>query len=73
MSAFTIPRADEGKEATLEEREEAERVLKNAFRDAKERDQMRTKVSKASPADLQAMLLGRAYIPLLTDIQKSKV
>lgn len=48
-----------GKSATLAERTEAEEVVKNAFRDVKERDMMRSKVSSSSPADLQAMLNAR--------------
>jgi hypothetical protein len=47
------------KEVTQKEREEAERVVRNAFHDVKERDAMRLKVSTASPTDLQAMLNAR--------------
>jgi len=46
-------------EATQEEREEAERVVRQAFKEAKERDRLREKVKKASPADLQALLNAR--------------
>jgi hypothetical protein len=52
-----------GAKATQEERDEAERVLKNAFYDAKERDRLRSQVSKASPSDLQAMLNARLDKP----------
>lgn len=65
--AARVPSSDEeasssrqlGQEATSEEREEAEQVLKIAFRDLKQRDEMRSKVSTASPSDLQAMLNAR--------------
>jgi hypothetical protein len=46
-------------EATAEEREEAERVVRTAFKEAKERDKLREKVKKASQADLQALLNAR--------------
>mmetsp|Transcript_15508 Transcript_15508/g.32755 ORF Transcript_15508/g.32755 Transcript_15508/m.32755 type:complete len:244 (+) Transcript_15508:121-852(+) len=46
-------------EATAEEREEAERVVRIAFKEAKERDKLREKVKKASPSDLQALLNAR--------------
>jgi len=53
------PQREVGKEATQEERDEAEQVIRKAFRDVKERDAMRSKVSTASPTDLQAMLNAR--------------
>lgn len=46
-------------EATQEEREEAEQIVRTAFREAKERDRLREKVKKASQEDLQAMLNSR--------------
>jgi len=46
-------------EATAEEREEAEKVVRTAFKEAKEREKLREKVKKASPADLQALLNAR--------------
>merc|ERR1712146_203641 len=52
-----------GKEVTQEERAEAERVVSQAFQDVKERDRMRTKVSTASAADLQAMMNARLKKP----------
>jgi len=48
-----------GREATQAECEEAERVVRTAFHDVKVRDRMRSKVSTASPTDLQAMLNAR--------------
>lgn len=48
-----------GMEATEAEVEEAERVVRTAFHDTKVRDRMRSKVSTASPNDLQAMLNAR--------------
>lgn len=51
--------ANVGKEATQAEREEAEEVVRTAFNNVKERDSMRSKVSTASPSDLQAMLNAR--------------
>lgn len=47
------------KEASQEEKDEAERIVRTAFREAKERDRLREKVGKASAADLQAMLNAR--------------
>mmetsp|Transcript_43968 Transcript_43968/g.113605 ORF Transcript_43968/g.113605 Transcript_43968/m.113605 type:complete len:281 (+) Transcript_43968:88-930(+) len=46
-------------EATQEEREEAEQVVRTAFKEAKERRKLREKVKGASPADLQALLNAR--------------
>eukprot|EP00933_Yihiella_yeosuensis_P083730 TRINITY_DN97993_c0_g1_i1.p1 TRINITY_DN97993_c0_g1~~TRINITY_DN97993_c0_g1_i1.p1 ORF type:complete len:276 (+),score=55.43 TRINITY_DN97993_c0_g1_i1:72-899(+) len=47
-------------EATEQEREEAEEIVKLAFKQAKERDRLRDKVKKGiSPQDLQAMLNAR--------------
>lgn len=48
-----------GMEATQAERDEAESVVRTAFQDMKVRDRMRSKVSTASPNDLQAMLNAR--------------
>lgn len=47
------------REVTAEEREEAERVVRTAFKEAKERDRLREKVKDASGADLQAILNAR--------------
>eukprot|EP00927_Polykrikos_kofoidii_P051512 TRINITY_DN45304_c0_g1_i1.p2 TRINITY_DN45304_c0_g1~~TRINITY_DN45304_c0_g1_i1.p2 ORF type:complete len:125 (-),score=29.36 TRINITY_DN45304_c0_g1_i1:400-774(-) len=47
-------------EATEEERAEAGRIVRDAFRDAREREVWRERVKKAeSPADLQALLNAR--------------
>mmetsp|Transcript_63517 Transcript_63517/g.161181 ORF Transcript_63517/g.161181 Transcript_63517/m.161181 type:complete len:183 (-) Transcript_63517:111-659(-) len=46
-------------EATAEERLEAEEIVRKAFKDARERDKLREKAKKCSPADLQAMLNSR--------------
>jgi len=48
-----------GKEATQGEIEEAEKVVRKAFVDTKERNRLRTKVGGATQADLQAMLNSR--------------
>lgn len=47
------------KEATQEEKDEAEEVVRLAFKEAKERKKLREKVKGASPADLQALLNAR--------------
>lgn len=46
-------------EATQEERDEAEQIVRLAFKEAKERDRLRKEVKKCSQADLQAMLNAR--------------
>lgn len=46
-------------EATEAEREEAENVVRTAFKEAKERDRLREKVKKCSGTDLQALLNAR--------------
>lgn len=46
-------------EATEQEREEAERIVRTAFKEAKERDKLREKVKKCGQADLQALLNAR--------------
>jgi len=46
-------------EATEAEREEAEKVVRTAFKEAKERDRLREKVKKCSGSDLQALLNAR--------------
>jgi len=48
-----------GKEATQEEKDEAESVVRKAFADNKERNRLRTQVGGASKDDLQAMLNSR--------------
>lgn len=50
---------ERSREVTAEEREEAERVVRTAFKEAKERDRLREKVKKASGNDLQAILNAR--------------
>lgn len=52
-----------GKEATQDEKDEAELVVRTAFREAKERDRLRGKVNKASANELQAMLNARLKQP----------
>lgn len=46
-------------EATEAEKEEAENVVRTAFKEAKERDRLREKVKKCSGSDLQALLNAR--------------
>eukprot|EP00930_Biecheleria_cincta_P016261 TRINITY_DN1329_c0_g1_i5.p1 TRINITY_DN1329_c0_g1~~TRINITY_DN1329_c0_g1_i5.p1 ORF type:complete len:234 (-),score=52.73 TRINITY_DN1329_c0_g1_i5:18-719(-) len=46
-------------EATEEERQEAENIVRTAFKQAKERDRLREKVKKATASDLQELLNAR--------------
>merc|ERR1712087_403427 len=46
-------------EATEQEKEEAEQIVRLAFKEAKKRDKLREKVKKCGQADLQALLNAR--------------